>query len=343
MDGSAPMTRSATSLTSLNHIAVAVPVRNEATRLPKLLSALDVGASIVPVPVTVTLLINNTTDASAKIARRLNYPALSLQVLETEFSQNQASAGHARGMAMRVAASQGGLLMTTDADAIPDPMWMISALMAMAGGADLVCGRITARVPRVMATPSGGRITRAEFSYATMMHEVRHYLDQMAGRQAIGSVRPHYMESGACMAMRVQAFLAVGGLPDRPCSEDRAMVYRAETAGLVVNYCDGMRARVSGRLRGRAAGGMAECLRQRMQDEDPYADQAMLSPKLLAQLWSDAMYGSPQPYPDRSTSPGPRMRASDLETALPLLAQLTTDIIRPQFAEWLSRKRVVAA
>lgn len=145
------------------------------------------------------------------------------------------------------------------------------------------------------------------------------------------------------MAIRTQAFLSLGGLPDRTSSEDRAMVYRAETGGLVVRYCDRMRTRVSGRLRGRAKGGMAECLRQRMYDNDPHADQAMLSPQLLAQLWSDAMIGRMFPYPDRSTPQGPRMRASDLETALPILAQLTTDIIRPQFAEWLLHNRVVAA
>ncbi|MBU2957623.1 glycosyltransferase family 2 protein [Paracoccus sp. 1_MG-2023] len=343
MDGAAPIACSATTLHAIDHIAIAVPVRNEAARLPKLLSALGVAAAMAPLPVRVLMLVNNTTDASAAIARAFDHPALEVQVATVDFAPEDASAGRARGLAMRMAAMSRGLLMTTDADTVPDPMWIASALNTGNAGADLVCGRIAARVPRVIATPSGARITNAERSYSLLLHEIRHRMDQVAGRQAIGSARPHYMESGACMAIRADAFISVGGLPDLHHSEDRAMVHRAEMGGLVVRYCDAMKARVSGRLRGRAIGGMAECLRQRMSDADPLADQAMLPPELLAKLWRDAMAGRGVMFPDRSRPHGPQMRASDLEAALPVLTHLFDETIRPQFDDWQSRNRVVAA
>ena len=316
------------------HVAIAVPARNEAARLPRLLTALGVAATLSPVPVTVLLLINNSDDGSARLARDVLHPALRIRTVETRFARSEACAGHARRVAMGLAARPGGLLMTTDADAVPGPRFIAAALRAVAGGADLVCGRISTRVPRVLATPSGARITAAEAAYAALVHETRHRIDQMAGRLPPGDRRPHYVESGAALAIRADAFRAIGGLPPRRHGEDRALVHHAAHSGLAVRYCDMMHARVSGRLRGRAEGGMAECLRHRMQDADPLADRAMLTPAQLAQLWEAALAGDTTPFPDRSLPQGAPARASDLEARLPVLARFVEDRVRPDFAAW---------
>ena len=87
---------------------------------------------------------------------------------------------------------------------------------------------------------------------------------------------------------------------------------------------------VSARLQGRAEGGMAETLRHRLAEADPLVDQAMLPLDVIRQLWAEAVAGRPGLYPCRA-APGDwqRLRASDLETALPHLASFVCGTVRP--------------
>ena len=326
-----------------DQIVIAIPVRNEAARIGRLLGALAVAASRCHLPVTAVVLANDCGDRTSAIARGFVQPSLRIELREVSFPDHQASAGRARRVAMDMAARGDALLMTTDGDAVPDPGWINAALGAVVTGADLVCGAITACVDHVLATASGARITRAEGAYAALVHEIRHCLDQMAGRQAVSAARPHYMESGASMAIRARAYRAIGGLPCVDAGEDRALVHRAEAHGLRIRYADDMRVRVSSRLHGRAQGGMAECLRQRMCDGDPLADQAMLPLEALRRLWAEALAGRPPGFPDRAQIYGTRLRASDLERDLPELNHFVATTVRPHFARWMQTARDRAA
>lgn len=335
MDGTAmPMTAPGTAH-SVTHVTIAVPVRDEAMRIGRLLTALAHAAQECALPVSALLLANDCIDDSVAVARGFAHPALRVRIRQTRSPAGLSSAGRARRAAMDMAACPGALLMTTDADATPGPGWIAAALEAVAAGADLVCGAITAEAPHVLATRSGARITSAEVAHAALQHEVRHGLDQIAGRQPLGGARPHYMESGASMAIRADSYLAIGGLPARDHSEDRALVHLAEQKGLGIVYAPDMTARVSARLEGRAEGGMAACLRHRMQHEDPLADQAMLPPDRLHGMWAGAMATGRAPYPCRSEAPGPRLRASDLEAAHPALLRLVEQTVRPDMARIL--------
>lgn len=313
----------------LTEIIVAVPVRDEEARLPALLTALAKAARRSALPVTALIFANNCLDRSAAFARGFADPFLSLEVHEAALTD--ASAGRARKLAMELAMRDGALLMTTDGDAIPDADWIAAALRSVNSGADLVCGTIDSDCRHVLATPSGRRITEVEARYAGLQHELRHAIDRLAGRQ--GAARPHYVESGASMAIRADVLRMIGGLPDIPSSEDRALVHRAEDFGLTVRYDGAMLAHVSGRLQGRAAGGMAETLRERMVHPDPLADQAMLPVSLLQGLWRRAVSGLASPFPCRASAWGQRLRASDLERMLPELEGLL-DTVRPQFDQW---------
>ena len=311
---------------ALTQIIVAVPVRNEAKRLPQLLRALAASAMRSPLGVTVVLLANNCTDHSTDIIRSFVHPSLRLELHEIEFAD--AHAGIARRKAMDLAARAGALILTTDGDAAPEPHWIAAALSAAHSGADVVCGRIDADCRHVLATSTGRRVTAAEAAYANLQHELRHAIDVLTARQ--GSQRPHYIESGASLAIRADCYQAIGGLPWVRSSEDRALVHRAEVHGLTVRYAEKMKATVSGRLHGRAEGGMAEALRHRMQDEDPLADQSMLPVHLLADLWDRALGGCILPFPSRARPVGLRLRASDLEAGLPALEGLVNETVRPQ-------------
>ncbi len=323
---------------ALQRVVIAIPVKNEEARLGRLLQGVAGAAEAAPLPVTATILANDCTDGTVALARAFRDPRVQVEVHQISLPPSEASAGRARRVAMDLANRDGALLMTTDGDAVPDKHWIVAALSAAKAGADVVCGTISAKVDHVLATVSGARITRAEAMYCALQHEVRHCIDQMALRQPGGGRRPHYVESGASLAIHAHAYRAIGGLPWVDSSEDRALVYRAETHGLSVHYAWDMSARVSARLRGRAVGGMADCLRERMHSSNPLADQAMLPVAVLRELWSQAASGRAPLFPDRSIPCGPRMRASDLETNLGELQSFVDTTVLPDFAQWMQAR-----
>ena len=51
-------------------------------------------------------------------------------------------------------------------------------------------------------------------------------------------------------------------------------------------------------------------------------------------LWQRARTGLLTVYPDRSLPVGRRLRASDLEAALPRLRAFVDTTVRPQYADW---------
>lgn len=340
MDGSFICLRNRPVRTLIDRVVIAIPARNEANRIWLLLDALSAAAGRCHLPVTALVLANNCRDRTAAVADACSSPSMPVTVYETFFPDGFASAGRARRTAMELAARDGALLMTTDADAVPHPAWIAAALRETDAGADLVCGTIAARVDHVLATASGARITRAESAYGALVHEIRHCMDRMAGRQSVAGPRPHYMESGASLAIRADAYRVIGGLPAVDSSEDRALAHRAERNGLTVRYVDDMRMQVSARLHGRARGGMAECLRLRMCDGDPTADQAMLPLAMLRHLWRRAMDGHADAYPDRGRTWGAGLRASDLERDLPELERFVAGTVRPAFARWMQGVRL---
>lgn len=139
----------------LTQIVVAIPVRNEARRLGRLLGALANAAGRSALPVTVVVFANNCTDRSAAIAREHGHPLLTVEVQEAELAD--ATAGAARRIAFEMAAREGALILTTDGDAVPHADWIAAALRSANAGADVVCGRISADCRRVMACPGDGR------------------------------------------------------------------------------------------------------------------------------------------------------------------------------------------
>jgi Glycosyl transferase family 2 len=125
-----------------NSVIVAVPVRDEAARIGLCLSALN--QQMRP-PDTVVPMLNNCTDETETIAHAM-MPNLrfDLDVITCNLPPAEADAGHARRLAMDVAvqrAEPSGVLLTTDADAIVPPDWVIRNLYALRSGVDIVCGQ----------------------------------------------------------------------------------------------------------------------------------------------------------------------------------------------------------
>lgn len=247
--------------------AIAVPARNEEERLPHLLEALgrqtwcqSEGA------LTVTVVLNNCSDRSAAVARSAaaDWSHLQLDLIEVEYEPGAAHVGSARRLAMdRALASVRGssaqaVIMTTDADAVPEPNWVTANLKAHAEGADLVGGLIIGDPDEEALLGSGFRRRAAlQAEYAELADRLTALIDPLPH----DPWPRHHDHTGASLSVRGDVYEAVGGLPVLPFREDLGLVTRARALGFRLRHDPSVRVCVSARLEGRAPGGMADTLK----------------------------------------------------------------------------------
>ena len=85
----------------------------------------------------------------------------------------------------------------------------------------------------------------------------------------------HTEHSGASMAVRRDVYRAVGGIVARPTGEDRAFAAALLRRDARVRHSCDARVVVSGRIVGRAVGGMADTIRRRLVSPDTMVDDAL--------------------------------------------------------------------
>lgn len=269
-------------------LVIAIPARDEATQITSCLDALARQQGVQPDSMAVLVMANNCSDDTATLARihaeRLPYR---LEVAECTLPRERAHAGGARRAAMEVGAALFGaappadaLLFSTDADGRAEPGWIAANLAAFAAGADAVAGTYAPDPAEAALLPAPLRRREAmEASYATLLEEMASLIDS----DPHDPWPRHAVHSGASIALRLSAYRAVGGLPEVPVGEDRALFAALLRAGLRVRHCPSARVIVSCRLEGRAVGGMADTLRQRLAQPDAPVDER-LEPALAALL-----------------------------------------------------------
>lgn len=249
---------------------VAIPAKDEAERIGDCLTALSDQQHC---PDAVVLLVNNSSDRTEAIARglarRLRYR---LEVMTRDLPPGMANAGCARRLAMQRAAElagPGGILLTSDADTIVPPDWVRRNLAALGHGADVVCGRVEVDPREAALIPAHLHEDDArECALIAMLDDIAWTLDP-----EFHDPPPRHTEaSGASLAVSVAAFGRVGGIPAIPFGEDRAFVASLWRMDARVRHDPGIRVVVSGRIAGRAEGGMADAIRRRMVRQDEYAD-----------------------------------------------------------------------
>ena len=276
-------------------IVVAIPVKDEAALIGHCLRALALQEGAAKADIL--LLVNNSTDNTASIARALR-PTLpcGIHILEHVFAPAQANAGHARRLAMSKAAmltDPGGIVMTTDADGCVAPDWLEANLAALRGGADVVCGR--AVIDPVDALRIPGHLHQddeQEVHYATLLDRIACLLDP----DPFDPWSRHAEESGASIAVRRDTFLAAGGVPAVRSGEDRALIDALRRVDARIRHDPEVIVTVSGRTQGRAAGGMADTIRRRIKCQDSMLDSALepashrirrlVARRLLRAAWS---------------------------------------------------------
>ena len=254
-------------------LVVAIPANNEAERIGACLAAL--AAQRGAPSVSTIVLANNCTDGTASIARGWRGALPGLRVVEVTLPPERAHAGEARRLALAEALALGdarGVLLTTDADSVAPPDWIANNLAALAAGVDAVAGRAVIDPVEARAIPEHlHAIDARECAYAALLDEIGSLIDP----DPSDPWPRHDERSGASIAVRVPAYLAAGGIPRQATGEDRAFFEVLNRTGARVRHAPEVWVTVSGRMQGRARGGMADTIRARVQRPPEWLDDRL--------------------------------------------------------------------
>lgn len=264
--------------------AIVIPARNEDKRLPDCLDA--AGAAVANASgytVGIVLVVNNSTDASARRARDwcARQPGLPFVLVDCAFAPDVAGAGAARRLGMDMACEHlaaHGALLTTDADTLVRPDW-VRCNLAELRHAELICGTVLVRADEARALPPAvAAHGSAESDYLIACVRLVAHLDP----QPHDPAPAHHNAPGASLALPRSVYLAVGGLPPLSMSEDRALAERVDAHDFRIRYSASAMVETSCRMTGRTHGGMAGALRARATEADPFADEWMEGADALA-------------------------------------------------------------
>jgi glycosyltransferase involved in cell wall biosynthesis len=192
---------------------VIVPAYNEASRIGATLHAL---AAQTDTDFTLLVVDNGSDDTTVIAAEsfRAGAPFPMHVLVETE-----KGVGCAVDTGFRHAIAAGAtMLARTDADCLPRPGWVAAARAALTGGADMVCGRITARHDE--HGPAGRAVFGLLVALAAAFGRIR------PAHRGSGFRAPYRMHAGNNMAITARLYEACGGMPRRPSPTDRLFLNR---------------------------------------------------------------------------------------------------------------------
>lgn len=158
-----------------------------------------------------------------------------------------------------------GAILTTDADAVPAENWIEANLRSIGAGADLVGGRIVGdRYEEEALGPGFLRRARMYATYADLCDELAAIIDPL-DHDPWPRHRDH---TGASLAVRNDVYRSVGGMDPLPFREDIGFVRKVQRSGFLLCHPKDVTVTVSARTIGRAQGGMADCLRNWIDQEE---------------------------------------------------------------------------
>ena len=264
---------------------VIVPAKDEAALLPRCLAALAGqraadGSALDPRGFEVIVLANNCRDDTAAVARRFaaaqrqaaHGPGCAVHVAEATLPPEVAHIGQARRLLMDQAcqrlhaarrraggaadASARGVVLSTDGDSFVAADWIDRTLAEIDAGADAVGGRILAE-----AAPSGDRAVQRWQRLDAIHRLLCIRLACLIDPDPADPWPRHHQHFGASLAVAVDAYEQVGGLPAVRFLEDEALHERLVRAGLRVRHSPRVRAYTSCRHDGRVEVGLSWQLR----------------------------------------------------------------------------------
>ncbi|UAJ12503.1 glycosyltransferase [Glacieibacterium megasporae] len=167
--------------------------------------------------------------------------------------------------------------MTTDADSHVDVDWIAANLSEIAIGADAVAGVIAFDAAAREALPNLDH--RADEWQLAALHA---RLEDLLDPRAHDPWPRHIWAWGASLAMTVETYRAVGGVPLIALAEDRALADAIERAGFRLRHSHAPVVFTSPRLTGRAPGGFADLIASHAANASP-CDFALEPTRVLVQ------------------------------------------------------------
>jgi GT2 family glycosyltransferase len=253
------------------NIVVAIPVKNEEALISSCLEGLIAQTRC---PHHIVLLLNNCTDRTRDICRELQRGAPNIKIEDYELIGTLSSAGEARRLALDHALRMAGdgLILTTDADASPNSTWIADNVAEIEAGADAVCG-----MAELGSADMDAAICRLKFNdmREKLLLELLDEISALVDPDTADPWPRHQQNSGASIAVRAALLGQVGGAPQLANGEDRALIERLRLVDARIRHAPHIKVSVSGRLEGRAAGGMAETMKRRMLKPDELLDEAV--------------------------------------------------------------------
>lgn len=245
---------------------VAIPARNEEAGIVRCLDALERLEGRAEALRHVLLLLNGCTDSTwdAVLSWSRNH-RLPVWMFEVSLPDRTNHAGGARAAALRLSLDSlegipDGVVLTTDADTRVPTDWLQKALEGVDAGCDVIAGDVDIEAAALSLWPESlRRRVLHEDRYALLLDEV----DALCDPVPHNPWPTHRRCSGANLVFRASALRALPHLPAPACGEDRALVAACLAHDLRVRHDPGFRVETSGRLLGRARGGMADTLRLR--------------------------------------------------------------------------------
>ncbi|MEE4207820.1 MAG: glycosyltransferase family 2 protein [Parvularcula sp.] len=141
------------------------------------------------------------------------------------------------------------LLLSTDADTLPDPDWVRSARQHL-DDVEIVAGYT--RLDNADHCPQRKRLE----AYLERLHTERREIDPITYDPAPS----HPFVGGANLGVRLSAYEAIGGVRPLANGEDRDFVKRGRLAGFKVRHARDMKVTTSARQVGRATSGLAAAI-----------------------------------------------------------------------------------
>lgn len=259
-------------------IAICVPVRNEEQLLPDLLRSLAAQRGVDAKSVCLCFFLDACDDDSLGVLKAVPPDFPFARRLEQSDDPAPSNAGRARRRAMALGLEalgndDAGVLLTTDADTIPAPDWVIANLAALRR-ADLVTGDIR----------------QHENGFSQHHARVKAYFDRLHLLNALIDPVPwqaterHHHAGGASMALTCATYLSLGGFTEIARGEDAALVSVARQHGYRVRRDASVIVHTSMRREGRVEGGFAAHLHS-LDEAGTAADLLVVDPHVAARQY----------------------------------------------------------
>jgi hypothetical protein len=259
-------------------IVVAVPVRNEIDRIGACTGALShQQAPSAAARIRTVFLVNDSTDGTAEwLVDQLPVFPRAAAVIHVDMPHAERNAGRARWLANHVAMDMvdpvRGQLFMTDADSCVPGDWVQRYSHMLQHGWDAIAGPVAInRDDCQQIVASLDHRNHLEGCYTALIDELESLIDPVAH----DPWPRHFNAFGANLAVKVAAVRRLDDLPSMACGEDRALVRAMEALDMKIRHDTLTAARTSGRLFGRAEGGMADTLRHRTHVPDASCDERL--------------------------------------------------------------------